>query len=337
MKQDDILNDPCPNCGAVHAISLLSRAETVKVRGQSISVNASAYVCSACGADFDAPGATDALEVAYRRFREQKGLLQPEQMKAWRQSLGLKQSELALLLGWSTATVSRYENGALQDDAHDRAMRAAMTPQGLSALVNIATDLPEDAQKKLKSFVKHQAAAAEQLEKVVATRLVEVMSRHLRWEKLCEAVLFYCSGTGMWRQKLNKMLFYSDFLHAKHFNRTVTGLSYVRSAHGPVPHQYELIYATLQESGVLQIIETTNGEYIAYRHHALRKPDVSCFSDTELEVLLKVRRSFERVDAEKLQLMSRSEEASRRTAPGERVRLSLAKSLSLSLEGYEHA
>lgn len=330
MNQENILNDPCPNCGAEHSIGLRSRSEVVKVRGTDVSVSASAYRCSNCECEFDAPGATDALELAYKRYREIKGLLQPEQMKAWRQGLGLKQSELAQLLGWSTATVSRYENGALQDDAHDRAMRAAMTAQGLSALVEVASDLPPGAKAKLQSFARHQAAAAEQLEKVVAERLKEV-TKFVDWEKLCEAILYFCSGQGVWRTKLEKMLFYCDFLHAKHFNQTVTGLAYVRLQHGPVPDKYQLILDTLQESGVMQVLEVPSGVYVAYKHRALRSANLSCFSARELQVLAKVRSTLERKNAEDLQQMSRSEKASTMTKPGEAVQLSLAKSLSMSL------
>lgn len=331
MNMQDIIKAPCPDCGASNSISLLSRLETVKVRGLSLEVNASAYACSQCGCEFQGPGASDPIELAHQRFRQVKGLLQPAQMKAWRVGLDLKQSELALLLGWSTATVSRYENGALQDDAHDRAMRAAMTPQGLLALASVANELPDAVRAKLKTFARHQAAAADQLDKVVSNRLREMGSPHLEWSKLCETVLFFCEGHGVWRPTLNKLLFYCDFLYAKHFNQTVTGLSYVGSKHGPVPNKYELIFATLQDVGVLQNVETTSGAYIAYQHRAVRKPDLSCFAEAELKVLFEVKRKFGTMPAEKLEKLSHEEDASRRTQSGRRVPLSRAKSLSISL------
>lgn len=331
MNMQDILKAPCPDCGASNSISLMSRPETVRVRGLNIEVNATAYVCSNCECEFHGPGASDSIELAHQRFRQIKGLMQPAQMKAWRIGLDLKQSELALLLGWSTATVSRYENGALQDDAHDRSMRAAMTPQGLLALAMVATELPEAVRNKLKTFAKHQTAAADQLDKVVSNRLREMGSPHLQWSKLCETVLFFCEGHGVWRPTLNKLLFYCDFLYAKHFNQTVTGLSYVGSKHGPVPNKYELIFATLQDVGVLQNVETTNGAYIAYQHRSVRKPDLSCFSEAELKVLREVRRKFGTMPAEKLEKLSYDEDASRCTPSGKRVALSRAKSLSISI------
>jgi len=37
----------------------------------------------------------------------------------------ITQEELGVLLGWGGATLSRYENGALQDEVHEKMLRMA--------------------------------------------------------------------------------------------------------------------------------------------------------------------------------------------------------------------
>ena len=64
----------------------------------------------------------------------------PPEIKAFRKRYGLTQGELSKLLGWGPVTLSRYENGALQDEVHDKMLRLAMNPENLMRLVE---DTPE--------------------------------------------------------------------------------------------------------------------------------------------------------------------------------------------------
>jgi putative zinc finger/helix-turn-helix YgiT family protein len=58
-------------------------------------------------------------------FRQQAGLLTPEQIRAHRAALGLTQQALADLLGVAVATLSRWETGAqIQQRALDRFLRS---------------------------------------------------------------------------------------------------------------------------------------------------------------------------------------------------------------------
>jgi len=331
MNNQEVLHDPCPNCGEVGHLQVLNRNETVKVRGQAFGVQAEFFHCEACGEDFESADGPDSLASAYRQYRQANGLLQPEALKTWRQSLGLRQAELATVLGWSTATVSRYENGALQDDAHDRAMRAAMTGAGLAELVRAAKDLPDDTRVRLESQLDTLLGGPSQLATVVASRVSRAAPHSLNWSKVAESVVFLCQGRGVSRTKLNKLLFYADFLHAKYFGTLVTGLPYVRLPHGPVPDDYELVYAALHAEQHIDIVEALVGENIAYMHTARRGPDVTVFDDTELQALVKVNAEFSRVGAVEISERSHREDAWLKTPAGGHVSLVYAKFLSLTL------
>lgn len=331
MKNDDILNDPCPICGKVGLVHLVHRDEEVKVRGQVFTVQAEVFHCEACEADFTGPDNTDSLDQAYRKYREVNGLLQPEALKAWRKLLGLKQSELALLVGWSTATVSRYENGALQDDAHDRSMRAAMTPGGLAGLVESAQGLSEDVLRRLRAQADERLGSATQLTAVVTHRISHAAAGALSWKKVSEAVVFFSYGRGVTRTKLNKLLFYTDFVHVKHFGVPVTGLPYVRLPHGPVPDDYELVFSALAAEGLLDITEALFGEYVSYVHRARRGPDIGVFSTTEMQALVRVQAEFEHTSAKDISDRSHTEDAWTKTPAGQRISLHHAKTLSLSI------
>lgn len=128
--------DFCPNCGEEREIENVEKSEVVQVRGESYSVRCRFGRCLACGEEFFERGVHgDPLAMAYALYRTKHGFAQPEEILAFREKHGLSQRELGALLGWGAVTLSRYENGALQDEAHDRALQLAMIPGNLLLLM----------------------------------------------------------------------------------------------------------------------------------------------------------------------------------------------------------
>lgn len=60
---------------------------------------------------------------ARNEYRKAHGLLTFNDIVAIREKYGLSQVDLAKLLGWGEATISRYESKAIQDDAYDNMLR----------------------------------------------------------------------------------------------------------------------------------------------------------------------------------------------------------------------
>ena len=67
----------------------------------------------------------DNLRKAYAKYRTRHGLLQPEEIKAIRESYGISQVAFARMVGEEDNAIARYENGSLQTKAaNDRIMLA---------------------------------------------------------------------------------------------------------------------------------------------------------------------------------------------------------------------
>ena len=131
----------CPNCEREADIQVIESTENLEIRGESVETKVKYYKCTVCEQLFEDPRIEDdPLERAYREYRRRHGMTQPEAIRAIRKKYGLTQGELARLLGWGIATLSRYENGALQSSAHDRILALAMEPRNLLKLVD---DIPD--------------------------------------------------------------------------------------------------------------------------------------------------------------------------------------------------
>ncbi len=114
----------CPHCEATRDVETVDTKEIIEIKGERIEIPVKYYKCLTCGEDFDDPKAdSDPLEGAYAEYRSRHGMVQPSDLRAFRKKHGLTQNELGRLLGWGPVTLSRYENGALQDEAHDKEVR----------------------------------------------------------------------------------------------------------------------------------------------------------------------------------------------------------------------
>ena len=151
----------CPNCEKETELESIQSVQIIKVRGELIEVEVKYYECKTCGEEFDDPHSDqDPLDKAYREYRRRHRMLQPEEIREYRKKFGLTQNETNLLLGWGGATLSRYENGALQDETHEKALRLAMEPRNLLKLIEQTPDaLPEERRERL--FTELRAAEEE--------------------------------------------------------------------------------------------------------------------------------------------------------------------------------
>ena len=124
--------------------------------------------------------------------------------------------------------------------------------------------------------------------------------------KLKELILYisqdYESDPNYGSTHLNKLLFFADFLSYAKYGRPITGAEYVRERHGPVPSAVRLGYNSpvqeLVREGRARINTTTiaipgtrkTGKRIT--PVAVRPPDMSVFSEQELELINAVLGSF---------------------------------------------
>lgn len=327
----------CPNCEKEAELELIHRVEDIKVRGEAIKVEVKYYKCKNCGEEFEDPHSDeDPLDKAYRAYRRRHGMMQPEEVRDFRKRFGLTQNEMSSLLGWGGATLSRYENGALQDETHEKALRLAMEPRNLLKLIEEALDaLSPEKRNRLISELQAAEEEAYSLERIYEERFGnyegDKLSGYRRHDlgKLFNAILYFCKG-GVLKTKLNKLLFYADFKHFKAYSVSITGARYAHVPFGPAPDKYALYFATLLENGAIDVKEYVYSEdVIGEEFISAKEPDLSLFSDSELKILATVKEYFKDFTAKRITDFSHDEKGYKETATGDMISYEHADELKL--------
>lgn len=122
-------------------------------------------------------------------------------------------------------------------------------------------------------------------------------------QKFLNAVLFFAKNTNpkqLGSTKLNKLLYYSDFLHFKRYGRPIIGDRYLKMPYGPVPSTaYTIIVGLSGEMAEktpitkifnkkIKIQETKVADKKLSKIVALVEPDMTVFSDSEIEILTEI-------------------------------------------------
>jgi len=263
-------------------------------------------------------------------------MYQPEDIKELRKQFGLTQIEFSKLLGWGVASLSRYENGALQDEGHDRYLQLLKNPENLFKLIEINGDfLPANKKQKILDEISAAVEETCSFPNILEIRFgkyeptIESGYKRLEITKLFEAVKIFAKE-GVLKSKLCKLLFYTDFKHFKDYAVSITGTKYAHGHHGPVPDNYEHYFATLiHDEKSIKVAEKEYGNYVGEEYSSIKEPNLNVFSETELEILLQVKKKFKDYTAKRIREFSHKERGYIETNDGDIISYEFANDLQI--------
>lgn len=326
----------CPYCEKETDLEIVRCEEEAIVRGEKIRVNNEYLKCLECGGDFyDPKSPRDHLDEAYREYRRRHNMLQPEEIKNLRSEYGLTQGELSKLLGWGAATISRYENGALQDEAHDKQLQLITEPANLSLLLDKTPEAlaPGKRERLIESLKEADFRSCsfdnffnEHLGGYEASRLSGF--KKLDLNKLYAAIIYLCKGS-ITETALNKLLFYADFKHFKEYATSITGARYAHLPYGFVLNDYALIFGALVRDGAIEEDEVFHWKYPVKILKPKIRPDLDIFEPSELKILAEIKEHLGGWSAKKLTDFSHKEKGYVDTGDGEIIAYEYAKALQI--------
>ena len=294
----------CPLCGELHLVDRRTRIATATIKGEIIKYQEEYYVCENTEDgenEFVPSKVMDANLLAARdAYRSAHQMFTSQDIINLRNRYGLTQRELAKLLGWGEATVSRYETKQIQDETYDDILHvvsedALEAKQFLtrnkssfdeSRYFELATLIEKDIERTSSDYLTRRLLLSKYSEFQNSPLLTGGIELDI--DKICNMVAFFASHCiGLFKVKLMKLLWYTDALFFKEHGRSMSGLVYQHMPMGALPvGHYELMNLVPHEE-IYNDYENTS-----YRILPKEQYDDAVFTSEELDVLYRVFRKF---------------------------------------------
>ncbi|NQU73492.1 MAG: DUF4065 domain-containing protein [Candidatus Omnitrophica bacterium] len=337
----------CSSCDNIVDANLRSKDEEYDVRGDKFRIKSEVFFCSRCNEElFDEENENKNLGKVYSLYREKYNLLSVDQIKSIREKYGLSQRAMSRLLDWGEVTYSRYENGTIQDSAHNEVLELIDNPKNMLAIYKknqhlLSLHMSEVLRNRLSKLVSDDATTnlISCFEKfLIGDQKISEYTGYCEFnlEKLKDIILYIATTqTVILKTKLNKLLWYIDFLFFKTYSISLTGCTYIRFPYGPIPNNYDDIINLMVHEKLLEkneIIYNRRKGIIGERLTSQLKIDKTKFTTDEIRVMDFIGDYFRKFNCVEITEYSHKEKPYKETEEKGAISYELAKKLSLDLK-----
>ena len=321
----------CPLCGHFHEVEIRKSKKESIVKGESVTYDEIYYYCP-IGYDGEHEFVNGALLDnnllnARNAFRVNHGLLTSKEIVEIRDFYKLSQVEMAKLMGWGEATISRYESKSIQDETYDIMLRMVREDPNKALELfdkNIdkfstgrAQDIRAKILEKINLIGKEYASRKSLLAQYSAfNSRTELNGYTLININKIEAIVSYIASKVkfLYTIKLMKMLRYADELSFSERNNSITGLVYKHMPMGALPLGYKALI-NLENINTSEDIGLDGSVRTQFLNND--KVNILPLNDNEIEILDRVIERFKDYNANDIINYMHEEEAYKQTRMGE--------------------
>lgn len=290
---------------------------TWNFRGEQYEYEHIAWLCEDSGEQFtDDESDTAGFVQVTNQYRAKYGIPYTDEIIAVRQRYGISAAKMSLILGVGINQYRLYEQGEVPSVSNGRMIRSIMNPKVMLEMVESSkNELSVSEYEKIISKVQTIIASSEAYKmELYETRRLFTTPRgpengyaQLSLNRLKNIMLYILNRCDeVWCTKMNKLLFYTDFLSYRERGMAMTGLSYRAIDFGPVPERWDRVYSEFPE--VRQELRQV-GDFVGSVLIASEESDYSMFTDAELKVLDSICTHFSKMSSREISRISHDEDA----------------------------
>ena len=292
--------------------------DTMTFRGEKFDCIYTSYRDDESGESFTTTESDSAWwNQVTNQYRAKYGLPYTDEIIDVRKRYGVSAAKMSQILGIGVNQYRLYEQGEVPSVSNGRMIRSVMNPKVMLEMVESSkNEMSKSEYERIVSKVKAAIAESEayKLEQYETKRLFSVPRgaengyAQISIDRLKNILLFFISkGNGVFFTKMNKLLFYADFMAYRVTGKSVSGLAYKAIAHGPVPVRWDRIYSFFDEidQEIVQFSDGREGTKLVSK----LSPDMAEFSDDELKILEYVSQRFKNETPTQISETSHEEEA----------------------------
>lgn len=284
-------------------IAMLQRKwQERRYRKEPFRIREHFWHCADTGQSFSTE-AVDALNLrqVHHQYRSRHHIPFPEEIVAIRRQYGLSATKMAEVLDFGVNSYRNYELGEMPSQANAKLIRLAARPERFEEFVAEKWDLFSSSQQQRLQDRIASLKQADGLRPVFSY----LWNHHLEpseftgfvkpdLAKVTQFVLYFAERARPLKTRLNKLLFFADFLHFKRTGQAISGCNYRAIPYGPVPSHFHELFGMLESQGAVDIQEELFGSgHVGERFVAMRAADLSLFSPTEQACMEQVLWHFE--------------------------------------------
>ena len=290
---------------------------TWNFRGEQYEYEHIAWLCEDSGEQFtDDESDTAGFVQVTNQYRAKYGIPYTDEIIAVRQRYGISAAKMSLILGIGVNQYRLYEQGEVPSVSNGRMIRSIMNPKVMLEMVESSkNELSVSEYEKIISKVQTIIASSEVYKREqYETKRIFNTSRgadngyaQLSLNRLKNIMLYMLNRCDeVWCTKMNKLLFYTDFMSYRERGMAMTGLSYRAIDFGPVPERWDRVYSEFPE--VRQELRQV-GDFVGSVLIASAEADNTMFTDAELKVLDAICTHFGKMTSREISRISHDEEA----------------------------
>ncbi len=275
------------------------------------------YKCQKTGNEFttNETGDLNAIQL-FNLYRERKKILFPEQIIKMREGYGLSAAKMSEVLGFGANTYSNYEKGEIPNDSNSTLLNQAYNPVSFKSIILSKEDLFSEKQfteltKRIENITNHnEARSLRDYLFPEGTKPNEFTGYRLpNYDKLANVVIYFLKDKYTYITRLNKYLFYADFLNFSVSGYSITGLNYEAIDMGPAPYSYKLLYGVLDAEKYIKYDNELKGNNEQSKYVPIKKFDKELFTEQELKNIETVYEKFRYKKTPQIIDISHEEEA----------------------------
>jgi len=286
-------------------MELTKEKRSMNFRKETFDVIFHSYKCLTSGEYFTSTALDEVnMNQVYNQYRDKFNLPFPDKITRIREKFDVSAIKMSTVLGFGANSYRQYESGEMPSVSNARLIQMAEDPKKFIEMLQLCDSI--DDKTKLKYIKKAQQVEEDRKRNnfnfklkdyLLGNHLADIYSgyRNPNFEKFTEMIVYFSIKVEPFKTKMNKLLFYSDFLMFKQSCFSISGVRYNAIDMGPVPNNFQSIFEFLGNTNEIDIqyVKFPKG-YIGEQFKAReeRPFNADIFSDIELSVLEKVANVF---------------------------------------------
>jgi putative zinc finger/helix-turn-helix YgiT family protein len=303
-------------------MQLIKERRSMVFRKETFEVVFHYYRCEDTGEQFTTTALDEVnMNQVYHQYRDKFNIPFTDEIISIREKYGLPAARMSEVLGFGINTYRQYEAGEMPSIANAKLIQMVDDPKKFMDMVELCGTLNDSLKEK---YIRKAKALVEERELhrsdtmlkdyLLGPHLADIYSgyRNPNLEKLAEMVIYFAVQLQPFKTKMNKLLFYADFLMFKQSCFSISGVRYKAIDRSPVPFNFQSVFEYLANEGAIDIKTTEfQGGYSGEQFFARssRPFNQERFTDSELQVIRHVASVFKNTATTEIVEKSHAERA----------------------------